>query len=148
MLKLITRYSVNGIALTIIGPSIFWALYPLGAVASLLLSETLCHLLRFLSFRFLVFPREHGYTVSATRYLISIMPATMASLLIVLAFKSIANRTQLVLITALTSLAIGLVSSHMLYKRPAANRTRSNNPASSHASDPDQQAKEIIDIIK
>lgn len=112
-----TRYGLNGIAFTILGPAIFWLAYPMGAFLALGLAEATCHVLRYFSFRFLVFPSSQGYTVSIARYIISIVPTITAGAVTIALFKGVIGRTELTVLGAATSLIVGYAWSRFVYKQ-------------------------------
>ena len=77
------RFSLSGIVFTILGPCIFWIAYPLGPFLALAMAEASCHVLRYLSFRHLVFPRGHGFHVSVPRYIVAAIPTTLTGIVVV-----------------------------------------------------------------
>jgi hypothetical protein len=117
-----TRYGLNGIAFTILGPAIFWIAYPMGAFLALGIAEGTCHILRYFSFRFLVFPSSQGYRVSIGRYIISVVPTITAGAVIVALFKGVIGRTELTVLGAATSLIVGYAWSTIVYKQKISTR--------------------------
>jgi hypothetical protein len=117
-----TRYGLNGIAFTILGPALFWLAYPMGAFIALGIAEATCHVLRYFSFRFLVFPKSQGYQVSIGRYIISIVPTLTAGAVTVALFKGVIGRTELTVLGAATSLIVGYAWSTFLYKQKVSTR--------------------------
>jgi hypothetical protein len=117
-----TRYGLNGIAFTILGPALFWLAYPMGAFLALGIAEATCHVLRYFSFRFLVFPKSQGYRVSIGRYIISIVPTLTAGAVTVALFKGVIGRTELTALGAATSLIVGYAWSTFVYKQKITSR--------------------------
>jgi len=117
-----TRYGLNGIAFTILGPALFWLAYPMGAFIALGLAEATCHVLRYFSFRFLVFPSRQGYRVSIGRYIVSIVPTVTAGAVIVALFKGVIGRTELTVLGAATSLIVGYAWGTFVYKHKISTR--------------------------
>ncbi len=117
-----TRYGLNGIAFTILGPAIFWIAYPMGAFLALGIAEGTCHILRYFSFRFLVFPSSQGYRVSIGRYIISVVPTITAGAVIVALFKGVLGRTELTVLGAAISLIVGYAWSTFVYKQKISTR--------------------------
>lgn len=117
-----TRYGLSGIVFTILGPTIFWLAYPMGAFLALGIAEATCHILRYFSFRLLVFPKSKGYRVSIPRYIISIMPTITAGAVIVGLFKGVIGRTELTALGAATSLIVGYTWSTFVYKQKISSR--------------------------
>ena len=76
------RYLISGVVFTILGPTLFWLLYPFGAMLGLAVSITVAHTSRYFVFRVFVFTRNQGYRVSPIRYLMSICPAVLAEFLL------------------------------------------------------------------
>ena len=56
---------------------------------SLAIAETSCHVLRYLTFRHLVFPRSHGFHVSVPRYIVAAIPTTLTNIVIVAIFRNL-----------------------------------------------------------
>ncbi|MCP9930323.1 hypothetical protein KBY82_05960 [Cyanobium sp. AMD-g] len=117
-----TRYGLNGIAFTILGPAIFWLAYPMGAFLALGIAEATCHILRYFSFRFLVFPKSQGYRVSIPRYIISVVPTIAAGVITVAMFKGMIGRTELTALGALISLIVGYAWSTFVYTQKISSR--------------------------
>ena len=118
MLTTLTRYSLNGLLFAAMGPAVFWLLYPLGPLTAWLLAEAGCHLLRFISFRLVVFPGDRGFLVSPRRYLIAMCPLTLIGLLTVALLRDHLDRTQLTLFGAAISLSLGYLINRLIYSRP------------------------------
>jgi hypothetical protein len=126
-----TRYGLSGIVFTILGPSIFWLAYPMGAFLALGIAEATCHILRYFSFRLLVFPKSQGYRVSIPRYIISIVPTIMAGAVTVAMFKDVISRTELTALGAATSLIVGYAWSTFVYKQKiSTKRSEDDEPES------------------
>lgn len=113
-----TRYGINGLVFSLLGPALFWMLYPLGAMPAWLLAEASCQLLRFASFHSLIFPRRLGYHVSILRYLTAIMPTSLTGLMVVAILQNHLNRTELTLTGATITTTIGFLVSHSIFRRP------------------------------
>lgn len=111
------RFSLSGIVFTILGPCIFWIAYPLGPFLALAMAEASCHVLRYLSFRHLVFPRGHGFHVSVPRYIVAAIPTTLTGIVVVAVFRNVLGRTTLTLIGALLSVSVGFLWSRFVYKK-------------------------------
>lgn len=126
-----TRYGLNGIAFTILGPALFWLAYPMGAFLALGIAEATCHILRYFSFRFLVFPSSQGYTVSMARYIVSVVPTITAGAVTIALFKGVIGRTELTVLGAATSLIVGYAWSTFVYKQKiSTRRTEHDEPQS------------------
>ncbi len=113
-----TRYGLSGIVFTLLGPGILWLAYPAGPFLALAIAELSCHTLRYLSFRYIVFPRDHGFHVSVPRYIVAAIPTTLANILLVAIFRNLVGRTTLALIVALVSVSVGFLWSRFVYKQP------------------------------
>ena len=74
------RFGISGAVFTLLGPTLFWILYPLGPYLAAAMTEAFIHAIRFFTFRRLVFPAQKGYRVSPTRYLVSALPLTLRGL--------------------------------------------------------------------
>ena len=118
MLRTVTRYGVNGLVFALLGPSLFWLLYPLGPLRAWLLAEVGCHLLRYASFRWLVFPRHQGFIVSADRYVLAWMPTALVGFLTVALLRGRLARTELTLVGALISFMVGFALNALMYRKP------------------------------
>ncbi len=113
----LTRYGLSGIVFTILGPTIFWLAFPLGAFVALGIAEATCHILRYFSFRLLVFPKSKGYRVTIPRYIVSIVPTFLAGVATVAVFKQVIGRTELTVLGAVTSVTVGYAWSTFVYKQ-------------------------------
>ena len=113
-----TRYGLSGVFFTILGPGIFWMTYPAGPFLALGTAEVSCHVLRYLSFRHLVFPRSRGFKVSMPRYIVSAIPTTLTNLILVTILRDLIGRTALTLIAALLSVSVGFIWSRFVYRLP------------------------------
>ena len=113
-----TRYGLSGVIFTLLGPGIFWLAYPAGPFLALAIAEGSCHVLRYLSFRHLVFPRSHGFHVSVPRYIVAAVPTTVTNIILVAVFRNLVGRTTLTLLVALFSVTVGFLWSRFVYKQP------------------------------
>ena len=112
------RYLISGVVFTIFGPTLFWLLYPLGAMLGLALSITVAHTARYFVFRVFVFTRNQGYRVSPIRYLMSICPAVLAEFLMTSLTYRFFSRTVVVALATGVSISIGYLSSKYIFSRP------------------------------
>jgi putative flippase GtrA len=112
------RYGLSGIFFTLLGPGIFWLAYPAGPFLALAIAEVCCHVLRYLSFRHLVFPSGHGFRVSVPRYIVAVIPTTLTGVVVVATFRNVLGRTTLTLIGALLSVSVGFLWSRYVYRLP------------------------------
>ena len=113
-----TRYGLSGVVFTLLGPGIFWLAYPAGPFLALAIAEGSCHVLRYFSFRHLVFPRSHGFHVSVPRYIVAAIPTTLTGIVVVAIFRNLLGRTTLTLLVALFSVSVGFLWSRFVYKQP------------------------------
>ena len=116
------RFGLSGVVFTIIGPSLFWLAYPLGPFVAVAVAELLVHMIRFATFRSLVFPARKGYRVSLLRYVVSALPASLAGVLTVALFQGRLDRTTLTLIVALIAVVFGFLWSRYVYCKPVGKR--------------------------
>mgnify|MGYP006285373761 CR=1 FL=1 len=116
-MKTFTRYGLNGLFFTFLGPALFWLLYPLGPLRAWLFVELGCHILRYISFRLLVFPRSHGFHVSLIRYLIAWIPTALSGFLSVALLREILGRIQLTLVGAAIGISVGFFVNLFLYRK-------------------------------
>ena len=112
------RYLISGAVFTIFGPTLFWLLYPLGAIFGLAVSVSVTHTARYFVFRTFVFTRSQGYRVSPLRYLMSICPAVFAEFLVTSLTHRIFTRTIVVALAAGVAVCIGYLSSKYIFSRP------------------------------
>ena len=112
------RYLISGVVFTIFGPTLFWLLYPLGAMLGLAVSITVAHTARYFVFRVFVFTRNQGYRVSPIRYLMSICPAVLAEFLMTSLTYRFFSRTVVVALATGVSISIGYLSSKYIFSRP------------------------------
>jgi hypothetical protein len=113
-----SRYGLSGVFFTLLGPGIFWLVYPAGPFLALAIAEGSCHFLRYLTFRYLVFPRSHGFHVSVPRYIVAAIPTTFTNIAMVAIFRNLLGRTILTLLVALFSVSVGFLWSRFVYKQP------------------------------
>lgn len=109
------RYSISGALFTLMGPTFFWILYPIGPYFAVATTEVFMHAIRFYAFRCLVFPKNKGYRVSPSRYIVSALPVTLSSFACVGLLKNSLDRTALALTAALVSIAVGFLWSRLAY---------------------------------
>jgi len=112
------RFCLSGVFFTTFGPGLLWLAYPLGAFIAVGISELLAHSLRYASFRWFVFPASRGYKVTASRYLLSAIPISLANLLTVTFLRNQLDRTTLTLAVVLISISVGFVWSRFIYTLP------------------------------
>jgi len=113
-----TRYGLSGVFFTIMGPGILWLAYPLGPFLALGIAEASCHILRYLSFRHLVFPRGHGFHVSVPRYIVAAIPTTFTNILLVAIFRNLLGRTAITVFVTVMSVSVGFLWSRFVYRQP------------------------------
>ena len=112
------RYLISGVVFTIFGPTLFWLLYPLGAMLGLAVSITVAHTARYFVFRVFVFTHNQGYRVSPIRYLMSICPAVLAEFLVTSMTYRFFSRNVVVALATAVSICIGYLSSKYIFSRP------------------------------
>jgi len=112
------RFCLSGIFFTTLGPGLLWLSYPLGAFIAVGISEIFAHSLRFVSFRWFVFPAAKGYKVTAKRYILSAVPISLANLLTVTLLRNQLDRTTLTFSVALVSVSVGFLWSRFVYTLP------------------------------
>ena len=112
------RFCLSGAFFTTLGPGLLWLSYPLGAFVAVGISEILAHSLRFVSFRWFVFPASKGYKVTAMRYILSAVPISLANLLTVALLRNQLDRTTLSFSVALISVSMGFLWSRYVYTLP------------------------------
>ena len=112
------RYLISGVVFTILGPTLFWLLYPFGAMLGLAVSITVAHTARYFVFRVFVFTPNQGYRVSPIRYLMSICPAVLAEFLVTSLTYRFFSRTVVVALATGVSICIGYLSSKYIFSRP------------------------------
>ena len=112
------RFCLSGVFFTTLGPGLLWLVYPLGAFIAVAVSEVLAHSLRYVSFRWFVFPASKGYKVTAGRYLLSAAPISLANLLTVTFFRNQLDRTTLTFTVVLISITVGFLWSRFVYTLP------------------------------
>ena len=112
------RFCLSGAFFTTLGPGLLWLAYPLGAFIAVAISELVAHSLRYLSFRWFVFPASKGYKVTASRYLLSAVPISLTNLLTVTFLRNQLDRTTLTLTVVLISLSVGFLWSRFVYTLP------------------------------
>ena len=120
-----TRYGLSGVVFTLLGPGIFWLAYPAGPFLALAIAEASCHVLRYLSFRHLVFPRSHGFQVSVPRYIVAAIPTTLTNIVMVAILRNLLGRTTLTILVALFSVSVGFLWSRYVYKYPQISQPES-----------------------
>jgi hypothetical protein len=113
----LTRYGINGLAFALLGPFLFWLLYPIGPIAAWITAESSCQILRYLSFRFFVFPLEHGFNVSPLRYIAASIPTSAIGFVFVALAKNILDRATLVIYGAVTTIILGYLINRAFYRK-------------------------------
>ena len=120
--RALLRFGLSGVVFTILGPALFWLVYPLGPFVAVAVAEFLTHTVRFITFRQLVFPAHKGYRVNVQRYVISALPVSLAGVLTVAVFSNRLDRTTLTLTVALIAMVVGFIWSRYVYSKPVAGR--------------------------
>lgn len=116
------RFGLSGVVFTILGPALFWLVYPLGPFVAVAVAELLTHALRYATFRKLVFPAQRGYRVSLARYVLSALPVSLTGVIVVALFRNRLDRTTLTLTGSFIALVVGFVWSRFVYSQPVAKR--------------------------
>jgi putative flippase GtrA len=114
------RFGLSGIMFTFLGPGLFWLAYPLGPFMAVAVAELIAHALRFIIFRRFVFPTKRGYRVSLARYVVSILPVSLAGVVAVALLRNKLDRTMLTLSIAAIALSVGFLWSRFVYSQPVA----------------------------
>jgi putative flippase GtrA len=117
------RFGLTGVVFTFLGPYMFWLAYPLGPLLAVGIAELSVHSVRFIVFRYIVFPARKGYNVNLKRYLIAILPVSLAGFLCVALFRNHLDRISLTLTAATLSLVIGFLWSRSVYIKPVSKRS-------------------------
>jgi hypothetical protein len=110
------RFSISGFFFTILGPLMFWLIYPLGAIQAVVISEGTLHTIRFMTFRRFIFPAHKGYNVTKTRYVMACMPITAMSITLVALLSHRLDRATLTLTTSTITIIAGFLWSRYVYK--------------------------------
>ena len=116
------RFGLSGVLFTILGPSLFWLAYPLGPFVAVAVAELLVHMIRFATFRALIFPADKGYLVSPLRYVVSALPVTLTGFFTVAIFRNRLDRMSLTLTGAMITVVVGFLWSRYVYSKPLKNR--------------------------
>ena len=103
-----TSYSLCGGVFSVVGPLVFWLLYPLGPFAAVLLTEAIMHLARYRAFKIL-FRKSDGYKVLPGRYVASITPVVLANVAASSLLYRHVGREVLIVICTLTSMTVGFL---------------------------------------
>ena len=111
----VAHYLASGVFFTLVGPSVFWLLYPFGPLAAALLTEISCHTIRYLSFKYLIYPAKQGFNVTVLRYIGSVIPVSLLGLVIVSILASRLNRLQLTYALLAISIALSIVINSFVY---------------------------------
>ena len=85
-------YSLSGIFFTFFGAFSYWSLYPLGPVASILITELTVHIVRYFVFQHLIFTSSRGFVVNLKRYVLAVLPASFAAFISAILFSSMLGR--------------------------------------------------------
>jgi len=113
--KLFIRFSLSGALFTVLGPLLFWSLYPIGALTALVVAEVLVHLIRYVVFCHFVFTRTKGYIVTPRRYLLSTLPVTLFGIAFTWLLSATLGRLLLTLALSSTSMLVGFLWSRYVY---------------------------------
>lgn len=111
------RFVANGFIFTIIGPVLFWAMYPLGALIGIGISELVLHLSRYRLMKSYVFPASKSYVVSPKRYIVSVIPTVATSLALVSVLSGRLSKAELIAVVTTSNLFVGFSWSRFLYTR-------------------------------
>jgi hypothetical protein len=104
-----TRYGLGGVFFTILGPGISWLAYPAGPLLALATAEGSCHILRFLTFRYIVFTRGNGFRGSLPSYIVAAIPTTFTNIVMVALFKNQLGHTTIAFLVAAMSVSVGFL---------------------------------------
>lgn len=113
--KALVRYSFSGLFATLMGPTLFWLLYPIGLNIAFIFTEICIHILRYLSFKFFVFPASKGYSVSIWRYGLSVLPLTLTTFVSMTLLHPFLDRLLISIVPALITIFIGFIWSRFVY---------------------------------
>lgn len=116
------RFGVSGVVFTILGPTLFWLAYPMGPLVAVGVAELSVHVIRFATFRAVVFPAHKGYRVSLPRYVLSALPVSVSGVVVVAVLRDRLDRSTLTFTGALIALLVGFVWSRYVYSQPVAKR--------------------------
>lgn len=116
------RFGVSGVVFTILGPALFWLAYPMGPLVAVGVAELSVHVIRFATFRAVVFPAHKGYRVSLPRYVLSALPVSVSGVVVVAVLRDRLDRSTLTFTGALIALLVGFVWSRYVYSQPVAKR--------------------------
>jgi hypothetical protein len=111
----LSRYILSGVFFFLLGPSLFWLLYPIGVNLAFIGAELFTHTLRFVIFRKFVFPQTAGFDVTPSRYFISNIPNSLICFASVNFLASHIERLPLTILSAAFSLIVGFILSRLIY---------------------------------
>ena len=100
-----------------IGAALYWVIYPIGALISIIIAESLAHSIRFFTFKYYIFPAIDGYEVTAKKYLLTITPASLASLLITTLFGEALGRSLSTITIVSVSFSVGLLGGATIFRK-------------------------------
>lgn len=109
------RYIVAGACFTLLGPFLFWILYPIGAIIAYLCTECTVHLIRFTCYHYYVYPSSRPLSKSFQLYLVAILPVSILGFLYVKVLSGYLSRETLVLSGLFAGIAMGFLWSRWLY---------------------------------
>ena len=89
----------------------------MGPLIAVIVAELSVHTIRYTTFRTVVFPGKHGYSVNIPSYLASVLPISLTNLTCVLVLRNHLDRTALTLVTASLSMLVGFIWSRFVFSR-------------------------------
>jgi hypothetical protein len=111
----LAHYLIGGAFFTLLGPSVFWLLYPAGPLVAALLTEISCHTIRYLCFKHFIYPVNKGFRVTVLRYIGSVIPVSLLGLTAITILSSYLNRLQLTAMLLTMSIALGIIINSFTY---------------------------------
>ena len=118
MRRLVCKYILWGIMFTLIGPCLFWILFPVGPVASAFITETTVHTIRYNVYKRNVFSNKELYDVTVMKYIKACIPVTAGNICFVGLLSLITkDRTQITILATGFGIVLGIIANSLSFTR-------------------------------
>ena len=110
------RYTLCGAVCSVVGPGLFWLLFPIGTILAVSIADIAVHSLRFTLFKYYVYRSDPHYAINKRRYICAILPVSALTMGVAKISAAYFDRTAVTILSTLTAILAGYVWNTVVFR--------------------------------